>query len=210
MYEPTVNSTQPEPAWPQVIGVISIIYALLGMTCLTLSSVWAFLMPVMPRMFGGGTGMPAILIAWTAGALVVTLVLGVMLLTGGIAVIRRRPVGVRRIKLWAVLRIVFLLVGIGMAIVTAPAQIAYQKLIQDAVIEQFEDQAPPGSFPVLTDEQILKRHILAVGISSGVIAIYPLFVIFFLGRKSIDRQVAGWLEPYDAGLDDEPFGGDVR
>src|SRR5262245_56335837 len=76
--------------WPTVIGVISIVYAILGLTCATFQMGWLGLMDVIPEMWRGGMSMPLPLRLTFLALALPLLIAGVMLLTGGVGLVRRK------------------------------------------------------------------------------------------------------------------------
>ncbi len=108
---PTVSHIEPaRPVWPTVIGVISIVFGLLG----ALQGCGGI---VMPFAMNGLTGlMPddqskAVFagmsdhLAWGVAAGVTGMAVGVLLLTAGIGMVQRRRWSVRAHTIWAVLAI---------------------------------------------------------------------------------------------------------
>ena len=201
----TARALRQPSKWPTVIGVISLVYALFGLTCASIGGAYTLVQPILPPMFGGGAAMPPLMKWFTIGSLVVSIGLGILMLRGAIAVLHRHPAGVRRLRLWSVLRLVFVVVGIVGTVLTLPAQLQYQRNVQDAVIEQFGDDMPAGTISELSDEQLWQHAMIRTAIMTGVVTIYPLFLGFFLFRKSVDQEAARWMsDDWDRdGWDDE-------
>ncbi len=181
----------PPTRWPTVFGVISIIYAILGLCCFSLQGAWMMAMDFIPEVFRGGVNMPLTLRLVSIGMIVPVLILGVMLLTGGIGLVRRKRSSVGLLKKWVVLRLVMLLLGLIVTVLTAPAQMEIQKQIhefQSRVLEE-AGRAPP---PARSDDELWFSVMLQAGIGTAVVAIYPFTLGMFLSRSKIDEEVAEW------------------
>jgi hypothetical protein len=108
------------PKWPKVVGIISIVWGVLGIVCNGLGIAGALLTPRMMKMAESGGGMeggfppqmtqPNVLIA---GLSVVSIFAGVALLMAGIFTVNRRPQG-RTLHLGvAAVSLILLVLGIG-------------------------------------------------------------------------------------------------
>lgn len=181
----------PPSRWPGVFGVISIIYAVGGLTCFGLQGLWLGVMDFIPEMWRGGVTMPlGVRLAFIAQILLV-LVLGIMLLAGGIGLVRRKRSSVGLLKKWVILRLIMLVVGVLVTIVTAPAQIQIQRQVHEFQVKMSEDAdlKPP---PPRTDDEIWRGLLIQTGVISGVLAIYPFVLGMFLSRKRIADEIAEW------------------
>jgi hypothetical protein len=179
---PTVSHIEPaSPVWPTVIGVISIVFGLLG----ALQGCGGI---VMPFAMNGLTGlMPddqskAVFagmsdhLAWGVAAGVTGMAVGVLLLTAGIGMVQRRRWGVRAHTIWAVLAI--LQSGVGGV---------YGFLIQQSQFQAMKAGGmPPTPFPM--------EAFAAVGVLVGLLfaCAYPVFMLVWVFRSVIRDQVAGW------------------
>lgn len=181
----------PPSRWPTVFGVISIIYAIGGLACFTLQGVWLGVMDFIPEMYRGGVNMPTPLRLTLLALVLPILVLGIMLLTGGIGLLRRKRSAVGLLKKWVILRIAMLLIGVVVTVLTAPAQIQMQKQVYDFQVKMMEQakRTPP---PPKSDDQIWHGILLQTGIVMGLMAVYPFTLGMFLSRKKIDAEVAEW------------------
>jgi len=179
---PTVSHIEPaRPVWPTVIGVISIVFGLLG----ALQGCGGI---VMPFAMNGLTGlMPddqskAVFagmsdhLAWGVAAGVTGMAVGVLLLTAGIGMVQRRRWSVRAHTIWAVLAI--LQSGVGGV---------YGFLIQQSQFQTMKAGGmPPTPFPM--------EAFAAVGVLVGLLfaCAYPVFMLVWVFRSVIRDQVAGW------------------
>ncbi len=177
--------------WPTVIGVISIIYAVSGLTCATLQVGWLSAMNLIPEMWRGGVSMPLALRLALIGLIIPVLILGIVLLTGAVGLLRRRRSSVGLLRKWVILRIIMVLVGVVVTIVTAPAQIEMQRQAYDFQVRMLAEANRPAP-PPRTDEEMWFWLIVPTGIAGMLVSLYPLFVGFFLSRKKINDEVAEW------------------
>jgi hypothetical protein len=177
--------------WPTVIGVISLIYGILGMTCATLQVGWLGAMDVIPEMWRGGITMPLGLRLAFIGLVLPVMVLGIMLITGAVGLLRRKRSSVGLLKKWAILRIVMIVIGLVVTIVTAPAQIEMQRQAYDFQVRMLAE-ANRSAPPPRSEQQMWFWLIAQTGVASVIIACYPLFVGFFLSRRKINDEVAEW------------------
>ena len=151
--------------WPAVVGVISIL-AGLG------EAVWFGLDPVRKLIAGEFRLLPVII----AGLAVL---LGLWLVVGGIGVLTRQQTAMGWIQRWAKLKIAFSVLLVG-GIVAA--------VIMDlSLLDQFDSQ--------LINEA--KDKTIGSLITSGVLyllplLIWPLFALFWFGRKKTLKDVGFW------------------
>lgn len=179
---PTVSHIEPaRPVWPTVIGVISIVFGLLG----TLQGCGGIVMPfamntltgLMPNdqskaVFAGMSDH----LAWGVAAGVTGMAVGVLLLTAGIGMVQRRRWSVRAHAIWAVLAI--LQSGVGGV---------YGFLIQQSQFQAMKAGGmPPTPFPM--------EAFAAAGVLVGLLfaCAYPVFMLVWVFRSVIRDQVAGW------------------
>ena len=181
----------PLTRWPKVFGVFSIVYAILGLCCFSLQGVWLGLMDLIPEMFRGGITMPLPLRLTLIGLIIPVIVLGFMLLTGGIGLVRRKRSSLGLLKKWVILRLVMLLIGVVVTVLTAPAQIQIQKQAHEFQSRMMA-QSGRTPKPLPSDDQIWHGLLIQTGIFSGLIAIYPFTLGMYLSRKKIAEEVAEW------------------
>lgn len=182
----------PSSRWPTVIGIVSLVYALGGMLCALGIGVSSFFMEAMMAMGGMKVFTPAIIKINGMVSAVLLLVAGVVMLSGSIGTLRRKRGGPKLLRVWAVLRIVLLLVGVVATVLTAPAQIQFQRSVLEEQARRMKEAGRSMNTAELTDDDIWRRTIIQVGIFSGVWAVYPMFLGFYLSRRKITEEVASW------------------
>lgn len=181
--------------WPKVIGIISLIYAILGLTCTGFGAIWYAIMPMLPEMFRGGVETPPIVRFGIMSQSLLGLFLGVLMLLGAIGLLRRRARGVAQLKLWAALRLLLLVIGLGFGVLTMGAQVDMQRGGYEFRNRMVEEQGGDPQ-PIPSEESLAMRVKLQMGIGTGVFLIYPLFLGLFLSRRKVTDEVAEWQDTY--------------
>lgn len=181
-----------ESKWPKVIGTISIIYALIGLMCglFAVGSPW--LTEFGTRFAGLDMTFPLIMkiIAVVSGAIM--FILGLMLFFGGIRLLRRKSSGVSLIKKWVIARIVFLLIGYATTVLTAPTQVDFQRQVLDLTNEAMVKGNRPDLVKDFDEDQTWRLLMIQSAVVTSIIAIYPLFLGFYISRKKISDEVNTW------------------
>jgi len=166
--------------WPTVIGVISIVFG--SGACL--GGVWGFLAPHFIKMMADwqppnqAALMPDMSewASWIFVTSVLTIVIALILLVAGIDLLRRRMRAIKLARVWAVLRMIFALVGAYMGF-----------LIQQAQFRQMSPQSSPvgGSFFVA-----VSVFGMLVGILWGWA--FPIFLLVWFSRAKIKAEYLRW------------------
>ena len=195
MTTPTVaGAIPPKPSsWPMVIGVIAIIFgslATLGGCFGLVSSLFLDqFMSLVPQgeaeeMTSALDGLkPALIIS---GAL--TMVLAIVLLIGGIGLLRRRAWGRSTCLTWAVLKIVLVVGGSVLSYIVQQAQ--FQAMAEDPNMAG----SMPGFLPALM--QAMGVVGLVVGVLWGWAL--PIFMLIWFSRRKIKVETAQWGRPASA------------
>ncbi|MCH7546296.1 MAG: hypothetical protein IID30_07835, partial [Planctomycetes bacterium] len=95
-----------ESKWPKVIGIFSMVYALLGMTCQGFAVLIFLLIPVFQAMSGNDFDAPLMLQILTYVSFTIYVCLGIFLFMGGMRMLRRSTRGLANLKAWVVIRLV--------------------------------------------------------------------------------------------------------
>jgi hypothetical protein len=178
--------------WPTVIGVISLIYACGGLLCGIGYGISSFFMEALMRMGGMDIATPAIIKVTGLILSLCMMALGILMIAGAVATLRRRRSGPKLLRTWAVLRIILLLLGIAVTVLSAPAQIQLQREIQEAQADMMRESGRTDPIEEKTDEEIWRGLIVQVGIMTGVMAVYPFFLGLYLSRRKIMAEVEQW------------------
>ncbi len=193
--EPTaVLLDDEETKWPKVIGVISLIYAILGLGCNALGGAWYAVAPMLPEMWRGGADIPGILRLSLGVQILAALCLGVLMLIGAVNLLRRRRAGPRLLKRWAILRMLLILIAVVLLVLTAPAQVDLQRSVQEYQNDIHRDAGRADMIQESTDDDLWRLVMLQGGFGVLVTVIYPVFLGLWLSRKKITADVERWLE----------------
>lgn len=193
--EPAQSSR--ESRWPKVIGVLSLIYALLGMLCAfsTVGSPW--LTEWLTRLGGVPMEFPVWLKITAVISGLLNVILGFIMFFGAINLLRRRRSGVSMLKFWAVSRIALIVLGFGLNVIMAPQNIEFQRQVVELQNERVRDGGRPDLVQEFSDEELWQRTLRNSAIFSGLIAIYPVFIGFYLSRRKIEDEMDEWVEFQD-------------
>lgn len=175
---------QPRKAtsWPTVIGVIAIVYGVIGLLGGACGLVSQEVVTDQATSAPAGMAMteemqsPAMK-AWSSVGTVIGLGLSVLLIGGGIQLTRRRRNGGACVKVWAVANILMVLVGMGITMTAMTSS-----------MEQMPGTQFPGS-PGFFEGMIIFSLLVGVLIGCAV----PVFMLIWFSRKTIKDEVAGWL-----------------
>jgi hypothetical protein len=173
-------------SWPNVLGIISIVFGVLGALGGIIQGIFVVFMPWVMGMVeqsDPSAGAQAQVIRESVGLQVLlsaaTVGVAVMLLISGIGLANRRPYGVKWSRIWAVTKIVVATIGVAVGIII-------QQRTFDALAES--GQAPPPGGQVA----------LGAGMAAGTVFgiawrwAYPVFLLIWLNRASIRAEVAEW------------------
>jgi hypothetical protein len=178
--------------WPKVIGVISLVYALGGLLCQVTGFAWLLLSDWLMRMGGMDLELPPVIRIVGAASTVLGFCLGVVLLFGALNLLRRRRKGVKLHKTWAMLRIVLLVVGLGAGMVMLPAQIEFQRAALEANNKRMREAGRSDLVQEFDRETVWRQSVISTGVMNGLVAVYPVFIVFYLSRKKIDQEIEQW------------------
>lgn len=231
--EPTLAKKKPK-SWHAVIGTLSIIIGVLGLVCWGCDSVGsAFTGATSTFESGGGMGAessnstvaditinanasdnsnqttfsfqpdPA---AGQRGVFNIVLgfvsfLLSIMLLVGGIGLVNRKPWSRSALILWAWLKIIVTIVWIVFSFSTINDQLP---LIEQEMIRSMQEQGNGDQAEVVIGwiEPVVTIGIILMGL---FFLVWPLFLVFFLGRDKIKSEADSW--GGDAQLDIDGWNG---
>ncbi len=183
---------EPQTKWPQVIGVISLIYAIGGLLCNTFNGVWLGVADMIPEMFRGGVEIPPIVRIAGIVQAVLTLGVGILMVMGSVSLLRRRRAGPGLLKKWVLLRMALLLLAVVAMVLTGPAQTQMHRSILEFQNDMFREADMTDRIVEKTDEELWQKAMLQGGIAAGLFAIYPVFLGLWLSRKKITAEVEQW------------------
>ena len=172
----------PRSSWPTVIGTISIIIGVLG----ALAGLWGAAAPFVIHSFAGklhNQTFPGMETAdawrvWTALLALVAVGLAVLLLVAGIGLVRRRRPAARTATVWAILRMVLVVVQAGVSYQLAQQQFAEMQRDPNLRAMAAGFSGIVGTFTVVA--------ILLWGWA------LPLFLLIWFHRRTIKTEVSTW------------------
>lgn len=184
--ETDTSQAQPDPiepprrrmSWPTIIGLVAAVYGVFGLLDGTrgLTSQMVVIDPA--ESLPAGTGMmeeiqsPAMNM-WFSGGTIISLGLAILLIGGGIQVLRRQRNGVPCVKIWAMINVV--LTFLGVVIVTVNHRDQFEAMV-----------AFVGMKAVVRIGYFLLLSILVGG---GV----PVFMLVWFSLARVRRDIVGWL-----------------
>lgn len=184
--------------WPVVFGAISLVIAVCGFCMQGVGAVGAVFNQQMMAMAGLEVSPPPRIVQVVGGAQASVLaILGIILVVGSVQLMRRRPAGARLVLAWAVARLVMVVVGLGLAVLTLKPQVEWQVAMTGEIRESLrakgmkEEQLPP-----LQDTAAVERQsILMLAIASGAFAIWPFTMALVLTGRRSRAEIAQWSQP---------------
>ncbi len=180
--------------WPKVIGVISLLYALGGMLCQIGGVMSLYLTKWLARLGGFELDMeiPASLKVVQIGLATLTFCVGILMFVGAVNLLRRRRSGPSLLRVWSVIRLVLIVVGLGTAIVLAPAQVELQRSLLEQQNDRLREAGMESRVKEKTDDELRQAAIRNGVIASGVFAAYPFFLGLWLSRRKVTEEVQHW------------------
>ncbi|MEM7383394.1 MAG: hypothetical protein AAF514_00490 [Verrucomicrobiota bacterium] len=184
---PPSHPTKPS-AWPVALGIIAIVFGLFGAGA---SAIGVFGQQAMVGLAASGMGEAGeaykeMAASWFPKLLIVaafTILVAFLLLVGGIVLLRRKPSGVKLLKVWAVLKILLICVSI-------PINYLQQKEMMGLMSQVSPDSSPAANISVNTGAEVG----VIVGLIFGIIwgLILPIFFLIWFSLKKIKEEVATW------------------
>ncbi len=185
----------PQRKWPTVIGTISIVFAVGAFLQSAASPLGTFLVETQMKEFGDGEGNPAkvdeylqVYRSFVWQSAITMGFVALVLLVGGILLIRRRRLASPLLQTWAVLKI---LAG-GFFLFRTTSMTRLQMSI---MMEEILAASPggPGSQEMQMVNQITGWSVwLGLGVGFLFLLIYPVFLISWFNRRRIQDEMASW------------------
>lgn len=176
-------------AWPTVIGVICLFYALLG---LVTNGCTMLMVPFQETLFRAG-GMEGVEVPRQIA--IATLVGGglgmagvLVLVIGAVSLLRRGKRAIRLLQVWVVLQVLFAVQGVVVGYLLLDMNIELQQSIMEAV----ERSAGNASIPSPTIEEMRSGAITNLVILTGVSMIFPVVIGLLMTRKSWVEESRSW------------------
>ena len=178
---------QAPATWPTAVGVISIVFGVLGL----ITYAWSSIAPFFPELFASYSGVAPSMketmriqrdtAPWVAGGSVLESLCSLLLLIGGIGMTGRRPWSTKAARTWAVLKLIVAVVAtiIGFC-------------VQRAVYAAMAKEAAPGSPAAATAGMgpVFVATMSLLGFAWAVV--YPIFMLIWLSRPKVLAEIARW------------------
>lgn len=178
--QPGAIVAPPRPSnWPTVVGTIAIVFGCLGILQGVLGALSPLTTPfIEPFMLKGQAESLQAWLPWTVSLSLAAAAVAILLLIGGLKLVKRNPAAPGLLRLWAILK---LPVALFMTIVQSLAQ-----KDQFAAIQGSTTAIPIGS-----------AFFDVVGVVGIVFAVawygtLPVFMLIWFARKNTRAEVAGW------------------
>ena len=177
--------------WPKIIGVLSLIYASIGLMCQTSMVAWVFLGETFAKMGGMDLQVPGAMKLMAVASGAILFILGVLMIAGSVNLMRRRRVGLKLLKIWVIMRVIMIVVGLSLTVLMAPVNLKMQRSVEEATNRRLREAGQP-EMPTKTDEQLWRESMIWTGVMTGLFAVYPVFLGFFLTRRKIVNEAEQW------------------
>lgn len=180
---PPPGGSPPLPAkarsrWPVLLGVVSIAFGGLGLTCYGCQSAGTLLAPLMAPQTEGAPS--ATFVVFSAVDYCGASMLSAWLLVAGIGLCMRKRWAARATSWWAVVKLAFTLV---ITIVTFP----FLGELADRTMKSLEEAR------VNLDVGVTETLMAVWTIIGALFAMaWPLFLMIWFGRRSVQREVESW------------------
>lgn len=194
LYQPEAPPSVPVPVrpvelratWPTLLGVVSIVMGVAGMFMglASLMSIWAVKISasVSPGMQDEMLAVPRKWMWWTITSGLISAGVAAMLLAGGIGIAMRRRWGVRVQQVWAVVKLAWSPIVVGMAVMVQMEQMQVTK----AMMAKQSASAPAfmGAMEPVT-------YVMMVFMLLWMIAL-PVASLVWLRTEKAKREISGW------------------
>ena len=181
--------------WPFIFGGLCLVYGVLGMCVQSMFLVGVFANEWTMGLAGFTVTPPPEAIKWAGGLQAVVLVLsGILLIVGAAMMLLRKPLGVTLVKAWAVSRLVMVVVGVVLAIVTLKPQAEWAVTMTGEMREQLRARGVQESqLPPLVDQAKAESDgVRNLAIMSLGFAVWPFVMALVLSRAQVKNDVAMW------------------
>jgi hypothetical protein len=185
-------------SWHLVFGGISLAIAVLGMCMQGLAAVGTLANPWMMSMAGMETTPPPDALKYAGGAQAgVLLLLGGVLAAGSAMLLLRRPLGAKLVLVWAVSRLLMVVVGVVVAVALIKPQTEWAVVLSSEIRDHMRKQnVPEEKLPPLVDaEQAQRDAIRNLAIFSLAFAVWPFTMAIVLTRARVRADVESWKSP---------------
>jgi hypothetical protein len=180
--------------WPVIVGVLGLIYGILGCCAHTIAIGGVALSGFWMGLAGIKDPPPMPNAALTVASSAITLVSGILLIVGSVLLLQRRSKCVSFLMTWVVLRLVLVVVGLVAGIALMQSQVEYGEKMDAMVREIIEAKSPGGTknmppFDRERQEQISRISLFGISV---VMVAFPLFMGVLLTNRKKREEIESW------------------
>jgi hypothetical protein len=180
--------------WHLIVGVIGLIYGILGLGAYLIGGLWMAFMPQFMGLMGLKDLPPMPSMGIILLQMLVTGTLGVILIIGSVKLLRRRTDCLRWLQVWAFGRLVMAAIGLVAGLLMMPTQMAYSKALDAAIRDQLEARSPGSSagMPPYDEERQATATRYGILATNLIVVAFPIFVAFLTTSRTKRDEVASW------------------
>lgn len=171
-----------ESKWPKGFGITSIVFGALGLICFGCGSINLILTPMLsnlsPQSPAGPSGAQ---LAMQAASTLLSFCLSIWLLIAGIGLVRFKPWSVRNHQLWALVKIVIVVLGTCLSYLFAEESV---RQVNDQLSQQGQ-VTPPFTMSV-------EIMYIVLSVSLVWFLVYPVILLLFMSRNKIREEIQTW------------------
>ena len=188
---PDLDETPPA-TWPKTVGTISIVYASFGLLCQSAMNAGGMFSDFFMKMGGIDVQIPMMMKVISGVTMVVMWVLGIILIVGGVKLIRRRRGAMGILKTWVVLRVLVVIMAVVSTVVFLPVTMGLQEEILEATNKRLREGGSPERVQEFDEDKAWRNAVIGTAVTSALFSAYPLFLGLYLSRRKIVAEVEQW------------------
>jgi hypothetical protein len=187
---PTDSGTR----WHLIVGVIGLVYGIIGLGLYLIGGLWIAFMPQLMGMMGFKDLPPLPNLGIVLVQMILTGGFGLALIIGSVKLLRRRTDCLRWLQIWAFGRLVLAAIGLVAGILMMPTQMAYSKAMDQAIRDQLEARSPGASknMPPYDEERQAATTRYGILATNLIVVAFPIFVAFLTTSRKKREEVASW------------------
>lgn len=196
-YEPYGDDRKLRQArWRIVFGSLSLVVGVMGFCMQGIGTGAVLFGGKLSEAAGFAVPPPPPVVAWvTTAQFAVLVVLGVLLIAGAAMLLRRNPLGRTLVLGWAIARLVMVVVGIALGLLTMKPQVEWQTEIVVSMREQMskDPNVPPERLPVIPERKAAETQLIrSLAVASLFFATWPFVMAIVLTRRHVREEVESW------------------
>ena len=190
------DQAPPRSAWPTVIGVLCLLYALLGLVSNGCGLFWQQSQRVIFSMSGiRDVEIPSDIAMVSLVVSIIGMALVILLFVGAVGLMRRKQASLKLLRIWVVLQVVLALAGVVAGVLMIDSNIKYQEQISDAVREMMVDRGENAdAFPRQSEEEMRRGAVIGLIVGTPMQMAFPVVIGLLLTRRRWREEAEGWDE----------------